>query len=97
MCKNLSIVTPKVTTLVRSFPLVTLVAVHAVILYFCNKAWMLLTPWGRELCACMATSVAMVIYAHSPHLNKPLHGGSPRDSLETKTSAMESQHTVAPK
>ena len=29
------------------------------------------------LCACMAASVAMVIYAHPPHLNKPLHGGSP--------------------
>ena len=26
---------------------------------------------------CMATSVAMVIYTHSPHLNEPLHGGSP--------------------
>ena len=48
-------------------------------------------------CACMATSVAMVIYAHSPHLNEPLHGGSPQDSLETETSAMELQLTVAPK
>ena len=38
---------------------------------------MLLTPWGRVLCACMATSVAMVIYAHLTHLNEPLHGGSP--------------------
>ena len=38
---------------------------------------MLLTPWGRVSCACMAASVAMVIYAHSPHLNEPLHGGSP--------------------
>ena len=38
---------------------------------------MLLTPWGRVLCACTATSVAMVIYAHSPCLNEPLHGGSP--------------------
>ena len=28
-------------------------------------------------CACMATSVAMVIYAHSTHLNEPLNGGSP--------------------
>ena len=85
------------TALVRSFPLVTLVAVHFVIFYFCNKARMLLTPWGRVLCACMAASVAMVIYAHSPHLNEPLHGGSPWDSLETETSAMESQLTVAPK
>ena len=25
----------------------------------------------------MPASVAMVIYAHLPHLNKPLHGGSP--------------------
>ena len=28
-------------------------------------------------CACMAASVAMVIYAHSPHPTEPLHGGSP--------------------
>ena len=28
-------------------------------------------------CACRAASVAMVIYAHSPRLNEPLHGGSP--------------------
>ena len=48
-------------------------------------------------CACTAASVAMVIYAHSPHLNEPLHGGSPQDSLEAETSAMESQLTVAPK
>ena len=26
--------------------------------------------------ACMAASVAMVIYAHSPRLHEPLHGGS---------------------
>ena len=25
----------------------------------------------------MAASVAMVIYAHLPHLNEPLRGGSP--------------------
>ena len=37
---------------------------------------MLLMPWGRVSCAFMATSVAMVIYAHSPHLNEPLRGGS---------------------
>ena len=38
---------------------------------------MLLTPWGRVSCACMAASVAMVIYAYSPCLNEPFHGGSP--------------------
>ena len=48
-------------------------------------------------CACMAASVAMVIYAHSPHLNEPLCGGSHRYSLETENSAMESQLTAAPK
>ena len=48
-------------------------------------------------CARMATSVAMVIYAHSPHLNEPPHGGSYQDLLETKNSVMESQLTVAPK
>ena len=41
------------------------------------------------LCACKATPVAMVIYAHSPRLNEPLRGGSPWDSLETENSAME--------
>ena len=55
----------------------TLVAVHVVIFTFVNKAQMLLTPWGRVSCTCMAASVAMVIYAYSPHLNKPLCGGSP--------------------
>ena len=49
------------------------------------------------LCACMVTSVAILIYTQSPHLNKPLHEGSLQDPLETKTSAMESQLTVAPK
>ena len=83
--------------LVRSFALVTLVAVHVVIFYFCNKAWTLLTPWGRVSCTCTAASVAMVIYAHSPHLNEPLHGDSHRDSLETENSAMGLQLTAAPK
>ena len=32
-------------------------------------------------CACTAASVAMVIYAHSPHLNEPLCGGSPLGSI----------------
>ena len=41
-------------------------------------------------CACTATSVAMVIYAHSPHLNEALCGGSPWDLIETENSAMES-------
>ena len=49
------------------------------------------------LCACMATSVAMVIYAHLPHLNEPPDGGSHRDLLETENSAMELQLTAAPK
>ena len=49
------------------------------------------------LCACTATSVAMVIYAHSPRLNKPPDGGSHRDLLETENSVMESQLTAAPK
>ena len=48
-------------------------------------------------CACMAASVAMVIYAHSPRLNKPPHGGSHWDLLETENSAMELQLTAAPK
>ena len=49
------------------------------------------------LYTCMAASVAMVIYIHSPHLNEPLHGGFPWDSSETEVSAMELQITVAPK
>ena len=28
-------------------------------------------------CTCMAASVAIVIYTHSPYLNEPLCGGSP--------------------
>ena len=47
-------------------------------------------------CARTAASVAMVIYAHSPCLNKPPHGGSHWDSLETEYSVMESQFKVAP-
>ena len=38
---------------------------------------MLLTPWRRVSYAWVATSVAMVIYAHLPHLNEPLCGGFP--------------------
>ena len=48
------------------------------------------------LCAHMAVSVAMVTYAHSPHLNEPPGGGSHWDLLETENSAMESQLTAAP-
>ena len=97
MVKFVDLDAPKVTALVRTFPLVTLIAFHVVIFYFCNKAQTLLIPWGRVSCTCMAASVAMVIYAHLPHLNKPLHGGSHWDSLETENSAMESQLTAAPK
>ena len=43
---------------------------------FYNKAWTLSMPWGRVSCTCMATSVAMVICACSPHLMEPLHRGS---------------------
>ena len=58
---------------------------------------MLLTPWGRVSCTCTATSVAMVIYAHSTHLNEPLCGGSPLFLSETEVSATESRLTVTPK
>ena len=60
------------------FPQMTLVAVHVVNIFtFYNKAQMLSMPWGRVSCACMATSVAMVICAHSPRLIEPLPRGSP--------------------
>ena len=49
------------------------------------------------LCTRTAASVAMVIYAHSPRLNKCPHGGSHQDLLETKNSVMELQFTVTPK
>ena len=49
------------------------------------------------LCTLMATSVAMVIYAHSPCLNEPPGGGLYWDLLETKNSTVESQLTAAPK
>ena len=42
------------------------------------------------LCAHTAASVAMVIYAHLSHLNKPPYGSSHWDLLETKNSVMES-------
>ena len=58
---------------------------------------MLLTPWGRVSCTCTAASVAMVIYAHSPHLNEPPNRGSHKKLLETKNSALELQLTAAPK
>ena len=48
-------------------------------------------------CARTAASVAMVIYTHSPRINKPPHGGSHWDLLETENSAMESQLLAAPK
>ena len=55
---------------------------------------MLLTPWERVSCACMAASVAMVIYAHSPCLNEPLCGGSPlgfiRDQSQCHRVAFDS-------
>ena len=42
----------------------------------------------------MATSVSMVIYAHSPHLNEPLCGGSPlgfiRDQSQCHRVALDS-------
>ena len=75
----------------------TLVAVHVVSFYFCNKAQMLLTPWGRVLCTCTSASVALVIYALSPCQNEPPGGGSHWDLLETENSAMELQLTAASK
>ena len=51
-------------------------------------------PWVRVSYACMATSVAMVIYAHLPHLNEPLRGGSPlgfiRDQSQCHRVAFDS-------
>ena len=59
-------------------PRMTLVTVHFVNIFtFCNKVRMLSMPWGRVSCACTATSVAMVICAHSPRLIEPLCRDSP--------------------
>ena len=48
-------------------------------------------------CTCTATSVAMVIYAHSPQPNEPPCRDSYQDLLETKKSAKESLFTAAPR
>ena len=60
---------------------------------FCTFWWI----HSYMLCTHMATSVAMVIYAHSPHLNESPGGGSHWDLLETANSAMDLQLMAAPK
>ena len=42
-------------------------------------------PPASMLCTCTAASVAMVIYAHLTHLNKPLHGGSPLEFIRDRS------------